>query len=90
MARVHGVIMYVAMHHQDIEVCCYCVLTHVVNRVNKYPIQRSFTGIGSGGEEFKAALLLCVESVVGPVHIECVSERKSSKGSYQSITVSLN
>lgn len=56
-------------------------------RVNKYPIQRAFTAIGSGGSEFKASMIKAVEQVTGPVHVECISERPSSKGSYISVTV---
>ena len=56
--------------------------------MNKYPLQRSFTGIGAGaGDVFRAAMVSTVEAVVGPVHVECVSERASSKGSYLSVTV---
>jgi putative lipoic acid-binding regulatory protein len=58
-------------------------------RVNKYPIQRSFTGIGPGDSKFRHSILQAVESVVGPVHVECMSERSSSKGAYLSVTVSL-
>lgn len=56
-------------------------------KVNKYPIQRSFTAIGTGGQSFKAAMVAVVESVVGPVHCECISERHSSQKSYLSVTI---
>ncbi|GAX78253.1 hypothetical protein CEUSTIGMA_g5695.t1 [Chlamydomonas eustigma] len=56
-------------------------------KVNKYPIQRSFTGIGPGDPEFRKSILQAVESVVGPVHVECMSQRASSKGAYLSVTV---
>ncbi|GFR48457.1 hypothetical protein Agub_g10360 [Astrephomene gubernaculifera] len=56
-------------------------------RVNKYPIQRSFTAIGTGGQEFRQAMVSAVERVVGCVHAECVSERHSSGRNYISVTV---
>lgn len=56
-------------------------------RVNKYPIQRSFTAIGSGGDVFKSLMISSVEDVVGSVHVECISERSSSQGKYVSVTV---
>jgi len=56
-------------------------------KVNKYPIQRSFTAIGSGGEPFKETMVKAVEEVVGTIHQECISERSSSKGRYLSVTV---
>ncbi|KAG1660258.1 hypothetical protein FOA52_007656 [Chlamydomonas sp. UWO 241] len=56
-------------------------------KVNKYPIQRTFTAIGSGGDVFKATMVKAVEGVVGTVHQECISDRSSSRGSYISVTV---
>ncbi|GIL95082.1 hypothetical protein Vretimale_1169, partial [Volvox reticuliferus] len=56
-------------------------------KVNKYPIQRSFTAIGTGGQDFRKAMVAAVESVVGSVHTECVSERHSSARNYISVTV---
>ncbi|EFJ46969.1 hypothetical protein VOLCADRAFT_105282 [Volvox carteri f. nagariensis] len=57
------------------------------SKVNKYPIQRSFTAIGTGGQDFRAAMVAAVESVVGSVHTECISERHSSGRNYISVTV---
>ncbi|KAF8069389.1 SPAC11D3.06 [Scenedesmus sp. PABB004] len=54
-------------------------------KVNKYPGQRTFTAIGTGGADFRAAMLAAVEGVVGTVHCECVSERPSSGGKYVSL-----
>ncbi|GLC41364.1 hypothetical protein PLESTB_001019900 [Pleodorina starrii] len=57
------------------------------SKVNKYPLQRSFTAIGTGGQDFRKAMVAAVESVVGSVHTECVSERHSSARNYISVTV---
>ncbi len=56
-------------------------------QVNKYPMQRSFTAVGTGGQEFRQAMVAAVERVVGSVHEECVSERHSSQRKYISVTV---
>eukprot|EP00775_Hariotina_reticulata_P005115 gene5114-5355_t len=56
-------------------------------KVNKYPGQRTFSAIGTGGDDFKASMLAAVESVVGPVHLECVSQRPSTNGKYISIRI---
>eukprot|EP00882_Tetradesmus_deserticola_P006491 GHRQ01006830.1.p1 GENE.GHRQ01006830.1~~GHRQ01006830.1.p1 ORF type:complete len:162 (+),score=39.34 GHRQ01006830.1:557-1042(+) len=56
-------------------------------KVNKYPGQRTFTAIGAGGDGFKATMLAAVESVVGSVHVECISERPSSGGKYVSVRI---
>lgn len=56
-------------------------------QVNKYPGQRTFTAIGTGGDDFKATMLAAVESVVGTVHMECVAERPSSGGKYVSVRI---
>lgn len=57
------------------------------SKVNKYPMQRSFTAVGTGGQEFRQAMVAAVERVVGSVHEECVSERHSSQRKYISVTV---
>jgi len=56
-------------------------------KVNKYPGQRTFTAIGTGGDLFKSSMVEAVSSVVGTVHQECISERPSSKGSYVSVRI---
>lgn len=56
-------------------------------KVNKYPGQRTFTAIGTGGDDFKATMLAAVEGVVGSVHVECVSQRPSSGGKYVSVRI---
>lgn len=56
-------------------------------QVNKYPGQRTFTAIGTGGTEFKEKIVNVVESHLGPVHVECISERESSNGKYLSVKV---
>jgi putative lipoic acid-binding regulatory protein len=56
-------------------------------QVNKYPSQRVFTAIGTGGDDFKEKMLKAVEAVVGTVHMECVSERPSSGGKYVSVRI---
>lgn len=50
-------------------------------------MQRSFTAVGTGGQEFRQAMVAAVERVVGSVHEECVSERHSSQRKYISVTV---
>lgn len=55
--------------------------------MNKYPSQRVFTAIGTGGDDFKDNMLKAVEAVVGTVHVECVSERPSSGGKYVSVRI---
>ncbi|GLC73650.1 hypothetical protein PLESTF_001404500 [Pleodorina starrii] len=57
----------------------------VDSKVNKYPCERLFTAVGSGGEDFRASMVQAVEEVVGgPVE---VSVRASSGGAYQSVRV---
>lgn len=56
-------------------------------QVNKYPGQRTFTAIGSGGDEFRDAMVAAVSSVVGTVHQECVAQRPSSGGQYVSVKI---
>jgi putative lipoic acid-binding regulatory protein len=57
--------------------------------MNKYPDKRTFTAIGSGGDDFKAAMVKAVEAVVGPVKPEDVTERPSSKAAYISVKVAV-
>ncbi|GLI59012.1 hypothetical protein VaNZ11_000836 [Volvox africanus] len=58
---------------------------HVDSKVNKYPSQRLFTAVGSGDEDFRVAMVKCVEDVVGgPVAVDV---RPSSGGTYQSVRV---
>ncbi|EFJ50697.1 hypothetical protein VOLCADRAFT_88485 [Volvox carteri f. nagariensis] len=57
----------------------------VDSKVNKYPTQRLFTAVGSGGDEFREAMIRCVVEVVGgPVDVDV---RPSSGGNYQSVRV---
>ncbi|PSC70289.1 alpha-acetolactate decarboxylase [Micractinium conductrix] len=56
-------------------------------QVNEYPGQRTFKAIGTGDQDFVAAMTACVETVVGTVHAECVQQRLSAKGNYISVTV---
>ena len=46
-----------------------------------------FTAIGSGGTDFVDSMVSVVEQHLGPVHLECVSQRSSSNGKYLSVTV---
>lgn len=48
---------------------------------------RSFTAIGTGGNEFMQSMVQLVEGHVGPVHMECVACRLSGKGSYTSVRI---
>ncbi len=50
-----------------------------LTQVNKYPGQRTFSAIGTGGENFKANMLAAVESVTGPVHVEVSTDRWATK-----------
>lgn len=56
-------------------------------KVNEYPCQRYFTAIGTGGVDFSQSMVKVVESVVGPVHVECITETPSSNGRYLSVKV---
>ncbi|KXZ55980.1 hypothetical protein GPECTOR_2g1532 [Gonium pectorale] len=54
-------------------------------KVNTYPCERLFTAVGSGGEDFRDAMVRCVEEVVGaPVPVDV---RASSGGNYLSVRV---
>ncbi len=48
-------------------------------QMNKYPGQRTFTAIGTGGAEFRSSMVDAVEAVLGPVQQDFVIERPSSK-----------
>ncbi|PNH04281.1 hypothetical protein TSOC_009575 [Tetrabaena socialis] len=54
-------------------------------KVNTYPDTRLFTAVGSGGEEFRDAMVACVEAVIGAR--APVSVRPSSQGKYLSVRV---
>ncbi|KAL3161072.1 hypothetical protein ABBQ38_009455 [Trebouxia sp. C0009 RCD-2024] len=56
-------------------------------KVNQYPGRRDFKAIGSGGDDFKQAIVRAVENIVGPVHQDRVMERPSSQGKFISITL---
>lgn len=56
-------------------------------KVNSYPCQRIFTAIGYGGEDFVDSMVTAVENHLGPVHMECISQRESSNGKYLSVRV---
>jgi putative lipoic acid-binding regulatory protein len=56
-------------------------------QVNKYPGQRVFTAIGTGGRDFKECMLKAVEDTVGKVHVECIKETPSSGGKYVSVRI---
>lgn len=56
-------------------------------QVNVYPLQRDFKAIGTGGEDFREAMVAAVEKVIGKVHVECISERVSTEGKYNSVTI---
>jgi putative lipoic acid-binding regulatory protein len=59
----------------------------VPTQINKYPAQRTFTAIGSGGEEFAKTMVAAVESVVGGVHMECIAQTPSSGNKYLSVRI---
>jgi putative lipoic acid-binding regulatory protein len=50
---------------------------------------RSFQAIGvaDAAGAFQSDMVKAVESVVGPVHVECVSARPSSGGKYTAVRV---
>ncbi|MEW5304948.1 MAG: hypothetical protein WDW38_010722 [Sanguina aurantia] len=60
-------------------------------KVNRYPGQREFKVIGevvgTGGPQYRSAMVSAVSDVVGVVHLECVAERYSSGAKYISVTV---
>lgn len=61
-------------------------------KVNKYPAAREFKAIGVDelGEDestFAAAMTRCVTSVVGPIHVECVSTSPSRTGAYVAVRI---
>jgi putative lipoic acid-binding regulatory protein len=56
-------------------------------QVNEYPGQRTFKAIGTGDQDFVAAMTRCVEAVVGTVHAECINQRLSAKANYISVTI---
>jgi putative lipoic acid-binding regulatory protein len=58
-------------------------------QMNKYPGARTFTAIGTGGQEFKAAMVQAVEAVIGPISEEEVVERPSSGGAYVSVKMTV-
>lgn len=45
-----------------------------------YPTERTFTAIGSGGDDFVASMVGAVESAVGAVKPSRVQQRPSAKG----------
>lgn len=56
--------------------------------MNKYPSQRTFSAIGTGGDTFRTAVVAAVESVLGSVtHPECITCQPSSGGKYVSVRV---
>uniref|UniRef100_A0A7S2Z745 Uncharacterized protein n=1 Tax=Chloropicon laureae TaxID=464258 RepID=A0A7S2Z745_9CHLO len=58
------------------------------DKVNKYPIERHFQAIGTGGEDFKLAMVSAVESTLGcSVPASKVSVRSSSGGKYLSVNI---
>lgn len=61
--------------------------TTLMLQVNQYPGHRDFKAIGSGGDDFKQAIVRAVENIVGPVHQDRVMERPSSQGKFISITL---
>lgn len=59
----------------------------MVLQVNQYPGHRDFKAIGSGGDDFKQAIVRAVENIVGPVQQDRVVERPSSQGKFISVTL---
>lgn len=56
--------------------------------MNKYPIEREFKAIGTGGDPFVAAMVAIVEEVTGaPVPPGSISTRPSEKGTYVCVNV---
>lgn len=55
--------------------------------MNTYPCERLFTAVGSGGEDFRVAMVRCVEEVVGGAAPVPCDTRSSSKGAYLSVRV---
>ncbi|GBF87806.1 hypothetical protein Rsub_00517 [Raphidocelis subcapitata] len=57
------------------------------SKVNTYPCTRSFQAIGLADPSFQPAIVAAVASVVGTIHVECVSARPSSGGKYTAVRV---
>jgi len=58
------------------------------DKVNKYPIERNFQAIGTGGEDFTLAMVAAVESILGVTIPETkVKTKKSSGGKYNSVNI---
>ena len=56
--------------------------------VNQYPCKRVFTAIGEGSDDFRDAMVACVESALAcKVHPEAVLVRPSSSGKYNSVKI---
>jgi len=57
-------------------------------KVNKYPIERKFNAIGTGGSDFQAAMVAAVESILGQsIPDDKVKSKSSSGGKYTSVTI---
>jgi putative lipoic acid-binding regulatory protein len=80
-------LVYIQADSLNIKSLTLLPLIHVPLQVNKYPCQRVFNAIGTGGDDFRAKMMQAVESVVGTIHVECVSERPSSGGKYVSVRI---
>ncbi|EFJ17976.1 hypothetical protein SELMODRAFT_58783, partial [Selaginella moellendorffii] len=58
------------------------------SKVNTYPMERGFTAIGTGGDDFVRAMVLAVETVLQiSVSTEEISSKLSSKGKYISVKI---
>ena len=58
------------------------------DKVNKYPIERNFQAIGTGGNDFQLAMGAAVESVLGcAIPRSKVKSKSSSGGKYTSVNI---
>ncbi|EFJ37120.1 hypothetical protein SELMODRAFT_140331 [Selaginella moellendorffii] len=58
------------------------------SKVNTYPMERGFTAIGTGGDDFVRAMVLAVETVLQiSVSTEEISSKLSSQGKYISVKI---
>ena len=56
-------------------------------KVNKYPIERNFQAIGTGGQDFQVAMVAAVEGILGAIPESHVKSKSSSGGKYTSVNI---
>lgn len=60
------------------------------SQMNRYPMYRQFSAIGSGGPSFRESMVAAVEASTGQsVRIDDVTETPSSGGKYTSVRINV-